>query len=64
MNSDWCAGCASAPENKQVNLPVDWTPGDELPENLTVHWTQRDPQRFAFIGDKAAQNRHYFSARG
>lgn len=61
QSSNWCAGCASAPEDKQVNLPAGWTEGQPVPEGLTIHSTANDRRRFAFIGEKHAQNRHYFA---
>lgn len=53
---DWCTGCET-PEHRRVNLPADWRPGDDLPENLTVHYTPREGYKFAFRGPSQRQDR-------
>ena len=60
MSADHCTGC-DIPSERRVNLPEGWEPGQPMPDNLTIHSTQRDPRRFAFIGNLHAQLRHYIS---
>lgn len=60
MTKDWCAGC-EIPERERVNLPSGWREGDTLPNDLTVHSSERDPRRFAFRGDPHRQDRVYLA---